>query len=272
MAGTTAPVLGEGSDLFAVDNHSGVVEHAISARGRHMKPGSSSAELLRRIVEEVRAARIRKDRWLLVHLTRKDDGIISLGADTIFEGFLGSRELRGPRWRSLASAREFSDAGYSWVVAGQLTACVLFQQLLAGKEPKGVVMHFDAVLRWMPECAETIATVNSVHGFLNPELRENRSHGAKRPGRITRKRLTAAGCRLCGATEDLTLHHLIPREMGGATEEENLLSVCRPCHEAIHSGDIDVNELVMEVSMQRMLTLLQELSDQTQRGSGASGG
>jgi 5-methylcytosine-specific restriction endonuclease McrA len=226
-----------------------------------MEKVSSLEQVRQRINEEVCAAMARDDRWLLVHLTPKSDRTILLGSDTEFAGFQDSRELRGPRWRTLADAREFSDAGYSWVVAGERTAFVLFRQLLAGTVPKGVVMHVDAVHRWAPQCAKVKATVNSVTGFQNPELSENRGRSAKRPGRATRERLTASGCHLCKSKKDLTLHHLIPREMGGATEEDNLLSVCRPCHDAIHSGEIDVTDLVLEVYVKRAKLLLDAISD-----------
>lgn len=231
-----------------------------------MTPKNSVAQARHQIVEEIRAARTRNDRWLLVHLTRKSEGVIFLGADTTFEGFRDSRELRGPRWRTLANARESAD-GFSWVVAGELTAYVLFHQLLADKVPKGVIMHCDAVHRWAPQCGEITPTVNSVNGFLNADLSENRGRSAKRPGRVTRARLTFSGCHLCGSKLEVTLHHLIPRQMGGATEEENLLSVCRRCHDAIHSGKIDVTDLVMEVSVKRTVRQLQMMNDQDLTGS-----
>lgn len=234
-----------------------------------MRQEDSLTEFRRRVVEEMRIALARDDRWLLIHLTRKDGGKIALGSDTLFQGFQDSRELRGPRWRTLASAQEFAEIGYSGVVAGELTASLLFRQLLAGKVPKGVVMHVDAVHRWAPKCAEITATVNSVHGFLNSEAAENRSRAAKRPGRVARARLTSGGCHLCGSKLELTLHHLIPREMGGATEEENLLSVCRPCHDAIHRNELDVTELMMQVSVKRVVQLLQSSSDDTRSGGGA---
>jgi hypothetical protein len=50
--------------------------------------------------------------------------------------------------------------------------------------------------------------------------------------------------------------------MGGATEEENLLSVCRLCHDAIHRGEIDVTDLVMKVSINRTVGLLHNRDDQ----------
>jgi hypothetical protein len=56
--------------------------------------------------------------------------------------------------------------------------------------------------------------------------------------------------------------------MEGATEEENLLSVCRPCHDAIHRGEIDVKGLLMEVSVKRANWLAQS----TARDDDLSGG
>lgn len=225
------------------------------------------AQLRQRMIQEIHAARERDDRWLLVHLTGGADGTIKLGSDTVFEGFKDSRELRGPRWRTLSSAQEFFDVGYSGLVAGELTAYLLFRKLLGKNVPKGVIMHLDAVHRWAPQCAETTATVNSVRGFLDPQIQQNRGLGAKRPGRVTRARLTSGGCYLCGSDLELTLHHLIPREMGGATEEENLLSVCRTCHDAIHRGEIDTTESVMEVSIERASRLLQSTHDDDLNGS-----
>jgi len=123
-----------------------------------MESRSSFALEWQRITEEVCAAMARDDRWLLLQLTRQPDRTISLGADTVFAGFQDSRELRGPRWRTLADAWEFSDVGYSWVIAGEQTAFVFFRQLFAGKVPEGVFLHADAIHRWAPRCAEVPAT------------------------------------------------------------------------------------------------------------------
>lgn len=161
-----------------------------------MESRSSFALEWQRITEEVCAAMARDDRWLLLQLTRQPDRTISLGADTVFAGFQDSRELRGPHWRTLADAWEFSDVGYSWVIAGERTAFVFFRQLLAGNVPEGVFMHADAI-------------------------------------------------------------------------QENLLTVCRPCHDAIHRGEIDVTDLVIEVQVKRTTRLLEAMSDNDANGSGA---
>ncbi len=215
-----------------------------------------TAQLRERLRQEVLVAGAKSDQWLLVYLARKPDRTISLGVDSMFEGFQDSRELRGPRWRTLQSARGFLDIGFRLVIAGEMTAYVVFQRLLVGDLPRGVIMHVDAVHRWAPDCVGIVPTLNSVRGFLNPALPENRSRGAKRPGRVTRDRLTARGCRLCGRSSDLSLHHLIPRAAGGATEECNLLSVCRPCHDGIHDGKINVQDLVMQGSLERVRQIL----------------
>jgi hypothetical protein len=224
------------------------------------------AQLQERLSTEVSAARENDDRWLLVHLSVKGDKAISLGSDSTFHSFEDSRELRGPRWRTLDSARQFADLGYSWVIAGELSAYLVFQRLLNKVVPLGIIMHVNAVYRWAPKCAEIVPTLNSVRGFLNPDLPENKGRAARRPGRVTRSRLTNSPCRICGSTENLTLHHVIPREAGGATEEENLLNVCRPCHESIHAGQLNVIDLTMEVSIKRAELILKSIQPQGQRG------
>jgi len=37
-------------------------------------------------------------------------------------------------------------------------------------------------------------------------------------------------CQYCGATEDLTFDHLVPRSRGGATTWQNVVAACSPCN------------------------------------------
>ena len=54
------------------------------------------------------------------------------------------------------------------------------------------------------------------------------------------------GCQACGGGQlgggrhapVLEIHHYVPRHMGGADTEDNAVLVCRPCHAAIHNGEI----------------------------------
>jgi hypothetical protein len=214
-----------------------------------------------KIRQEIRTALRAKDEWLLISLSRKGAGAISISSDTVWHGSEDDpRELRGPRWRTLASALEFSDIGYKWIVAGELSACVLKQQLLNNNVPREVIMHASAVERWAPECAKIKPAC--IQGFLNPTLPENKSRAAHRPGRATRKRMKSDVCALCGSTKDITLHHLIDRKFGGATEEENLLSVCNTCHDGIHAGKIDILDKVHQVWLKRFEYLIKQIRSQ----------
>jgi len=214
-----------------------------------------------KIRQEIRTARRAKDEWLLISLSRKGAGAISISSDTVWHGFDDHKELRGPRWRTLASALESSDIGYKWIVAGELSARVLFKQLINSNVPRGVIMHASAVERWAPECAKVKPALNSIRGFLNPTLPENKSRAATKPSRAS-KMMKRGGCALCGSTKDITLHHLIYRQFGGANEKENFLSVCRSCHNDIHAGKLDISDRVFQVFARRVEELIQEIRSQ----------
>lgn len=41
-------------------------------------------------------------------------------------------------------------------------------------------------------------------------------------------------CEICKKEESYCKHHIIPLSKGGSNREENLIDVCRTCHNAIH--------------------------------------
>jgi 5-methylcytosine-specific restriction endonuclease McrA len=43
-------------------------------------------------------------------------------------------------------------------------------------------------------------------------------------------------CQLCGAMSNLEVHHNEFRGHSGGDVEENLITLCRPCHASIHDG------------------------------------
>ncbi len=45
-------------------------------------------------------------------------------------------------------------------------------------------------------------------------------------------------CRLCGRKAD-DIHHIVFRSQGGTNEEDNLICLCRACHEKAHGIDAD---------------------------------
>ncbi len=42
-------------------------------------------------------------------------------------------------------------------------------------------------------------------------------------------------CQLCGAKQDLHLHHIVPRSKGGVDRPENLITLCSECHSKVHN-------------------------------------
>jgi 5-methylcytosine-specific restriction endonuclease McrA len=49
---------------------------------------------------------------------------------------------------------------------------------------------------------------------------------------------TEKKCLICGETRDLQRHHLIQRKQNGTDVRENLIYLCRSCHEDIHAGRV----------------------------------
>ncbi len=48
-------------------------------------------------------------------------------------------------------------------------------------------------------------------------------------------------CALCGCTENLVHHHVVPRSIGGTDDETNRLTVCPPCHGTVHGMTLPAN-------------------------------
>ncbi len=47
-------------------------------------------------------------------------------------------------------------------------------------------------------------------------------------------------CLVCGRPVDLHAHHVVPRAEGGPDTEENLVTLCRPCHGRLHDGRLTI--------------------------------
>lgn len=45
-------------------------------------------------------------------------------------------------------------------------------------------------------------------------------------------------CQMCGSTEHLEIHHIMPRHRGGADHPYNLVVLCAACHDRIHHNQI----------------------------------
>jgi Holliday junction DNA helicase RuvB len=92
----------------------------------------------------------------------------------------------------------------------------------------------DGDLPISPETAEMIACDAGVIDTSNPDAAADR----RIPLPLRRKVLARDGhkCRLCGSRHRLHIHHIIPVSMGGLTELDNLITLCRSCHARAHAG------------------------------------
>lgn len=53
-------------------------------------------------------------------------------------------------------------------------------------------------------------------------------------------------CVLCGSNRALPEAHFIPRSQGGLGIEENILTLCRPCHYEFDNGDAETRARLKE--------------------------
>jgi len=75
----------------------------------------------------------------------------------------------------------------------------------------------------------------------------------KIPVKQTRKK--EGECFICGATEDLQEHHIIPKCIGGKNLEENKRLLCPRCHKRLHQ----LLDPVIAYMGQAIITLQEEL-------------
>lgn len=51
-------------------------------------------------------------------------------------------------------------------------------------------------------------------------------------------------CVRCSSRKELVVHHVTPVNAGGTAEEENLATLCSPCHQGAHGGALNTGEVV----------------------------
>lgn len=85
-----------------------------------------------------------------------------------------------------------------------------------------VIAEYDHLVH-SPSCEMRLPSVISLKEYVPQE----------RPPAFTRFNLflrDGFSCVYCGATEDLTFDHVIPRSKGGRTTWENIVTACSPCN------------------------------------------
>lgn len=83
----------------------------------------------------------------------------------------------------------------------------------------------------------TSAPIGSTPGYINVNSIP-KSKLKSRPSKIEKTKIRRRdnySCLLCGKTGDkLTFHHITPKEWGGLTSLDNLISLCTECHSELH--------------------------------------
>jgi 5-methylcytosine-specific restriction endonuclease McrA len=85
-----------------------------------------------------------------------------------------------------------------------------------------IVSEYERTVR-SPSSEIRLPSVVSLREYVRPA----RHPAFTRFNVFLRDRFT---CQYCGASEDLTFDHLIPRALGGQTTWENVVAACSPCN------------------------------------------
>ena len=60
-------------------------------------------------------------------------------------------------------------------------------------------------------------------------------------------------CMICGVTSGKPdAHHIIPLEDGGSNDQDNLICLCRKCHQQVHKGVYIINPNTREITVGKM--------------------
>lgn len=47
-------------------------------------------------------------------------------------------------------------------------------------------------------------------------------------------------CQICGSKKNVEGHHILNYQYGGAANIDNIVTLCRKCHNQVHRGNIDI--------------------------------
>src|SRR5215212_596433 len=105
---------------------------------------------------------------------------------------------------------------------------------MGAKPPRAIVKFRDA--HGCPSCAAVIKTL--VNGccpvclaLVRPPRRAKLSAKERRRKMRALLRRDPAECRNCGATEGLTIDHIVPQAVGGGHALSNLQFLCEDCNQ-----------------------------------------
>jgi 5-methylcytosine-specific restriction endonuclease McrA len=112
-----------------------------------------------------------------------------------------------------------------------------------------IVSEYDKTVR-SPSFEMRLPSVVSLKTYVKP----SRQPAFTRFNVFLRDRFT---CQYCGAREDLTFDHVVPRSKGGQTTWENVVAACSPCN--LQKGDRLPREVEMWPMQKPFTPTLQDL-------------
>ena len=112
-----------------------------------------------------------------------------------------------------------------------------------------IVSEYDKTVR-SPSFEMRLPSVVSLKTYVKP----SRHPAFTRFNVFLRDRFT---CQYCGAREDLTFDHVVPRSKGGQTTWENVVAACSPCN--LRKGDRLPREVEMWPTQKPFAPSLQDL-------------
>lgn len=68
-------------------------------------------------------------------------------------------------------------------------------------------------------------------GLISTPLIPLRKNGTERNGKQKKQK----ACLLCRRKNSITAHHTVPKSLGGDDSPANIVTLCRPCHDAVES-------------------------------------
>ena len=68
-------------------------------------------------------------------------------------------------------------------------------------------------------------------------------HTIEAPEKLKEMHQRIRRCTICGGTDRLEVHHIIHRSLGGGDEPENLIMLCKACHDKAHANVFPIEML-----------------------------
>lgn len=177
--------------------------------------------------------------YLMITLKATLNGMINRYVHTIFVAFSGNPpkfEIREPSIINPQIVKKnLESIGEYPLIVNSLDDLILFR-LFGGH---GIVRK-RLVDEYWPDVNQAHTCVYGGHepGFVVTESIP-KSEFVKRPRKKNKENIRGRDgnkCMLCNSDKDLTLHHILPREQGGRSVQDNLINLCKTCHTKLHKN------------------------------------